>query len=115
MVKATLLNPILKMIKDITISEGRLNSSIVHPREVTIPSIKKSAASIVLIYNHPGGDPTPSAAEIEITHCLNKTGEIIGIKLLDHIIMVTRDFTVLLIKDYSRRICLKLSKALLPH
>lgn len=91
-VKAALLNPKLKMIKDITISEGSLNSSIVHPREVMIPAIKESAASLVLIHNHPSGDPTPSSADIEITHRLNKTGEIIGIKLLDHIIIGGQGF-----------------------
>lgn len=91
-VKAALLNPKLKLIKDITISEGSLNASIVHPREVMIAAIKESAASIVLIHNHPSGDPTPSQADIEITHRLSKTGEIIGIKLLDHIIIGSQGF-----------------------
>lgn len=86
-VKVALLNPKLRLIKDITISEGSLNASIVHPREVMIPAIKESAASITLVHNHPSGDPTPSRADIEITHRLCKTGEIIGIKLLDHIII----------------------------
>lgn len=86
-VKVVLLNPKLKVIKDIDISEGSLNASIVHPREVMIPAIKESAASIVLIHNHPSGDPTPSQADIEITHRVVKTGEIVGIKLVDHIII----------------------------
>lgn len=50
-------------------------------------SIKESAASIVLIHNHPSGDPTPSQADIEIRHRLRKTGDIIGIKMIDHIII----------------------------
>ncbi len=86
-VKIVLLNPKLKVIKDINISEGSLNASIVHPREVMIPAIKESAASIVLIHNHPSGDPTPSKSDIEITHRVTQTGEIIGIRLLDHIII----------------------------
>ncbi len=86
-VKVVLLNPKLKVIKDIDISEGSLNASIVHPREVMIPAIKESAASIVLMHNHPSGDPTPSQADIEITHRIVKTGEIVGIKLVDHIII----------------------------
>ncbi|OGW20499.1 MAG: hypothetical protein A3K09_01005 [Nitrospinae bacterium RIFCSPLOWO2_12_FULL_47_7] len=86
-VKVVLLNPKLKVIKDVNISEGSLNASIVHPREVMIPAIKESAAFIVLIHNHPSGDPTPSHADIEITHRVIKTGEIIGIKLVDHIII----------------------------
>ncbi|MFQ5450766.1 MAG: DNA repair protein RadC [Nitrospinaceae bacterium] len=86
-VKVVLLNPKLALIKELTISEGSLNASIVHPREVMIPAIKESAASFALIHNHPSGDPSPSQNDIEITHRLNKTGQIIGIKLLDHIII----------------------------
>ena len=86
-VKVVLLNPKLHIIKDLTISEGSVNQSIVHPREVMIPAIKESASSIVLLHNHPSGDPFPSSADIEITHRVGKTGEIIGIKLIDHIII----------------------------
>ncbi len=91
-VKVVLLNPKLHVIKDITISEGSVNQSIVHPREVMTPAIKESASSIVLLHNHPSGDPVPSSADIEITHRVNKTGEIIGIKLLDHIIIGHDDY-----------------------
>lgn len=86
-VKAALLNPKLRLIKDIAVSEGILNASVVHPREVMVSAIKESAASIVLVHNHPSGDPTPSQADIEITHRLRKTGDIIGIKMIDHIII----------------------------
>ncbi|GJL78584.1 MAG: hypothetical protein NPINA01_15730 [Nitrospinaceae bacterium] len=86
-VKVVLLNPKLYMIKDLTISEGILNASIVHPREVMIPAIKESAASFALIHNHPSGDPSPSQQDIEITHRLNKTGQIVGIQMVDHIII----------------------------
>ncbi len=91
-VKVVLLNPKLHIIRDLTISEGSVNQSVVHPREVMIPAIKESASSIVLLHNHPSGDPVPSAADIEITHRVNKTGEIIGIKLIDHIIIGHDDF-----------------------
>lgn len=86
-VKIALLDPKLQLIKEITISEGSLNASIVHPREVMIPAIKESAASFALIHNHPSGDPTPSQSDLEITHRLNKTGKIIGINMVDHIII----------------------------
>lgn len=86
-VKVALLNNKLHIIKDFVISEGSVDSSIVHPREVMIPAIKESATKIVLVHNHPSGDPSPSQADIEITHRVNKAGEIIGIKLLDHIII----------------------------
>ena len=91
-VKVVLLNPKLHIIKDLTISEGSVNQSIVHPREVMIPAIKESASSIVLLHNHPSGDPFPSSADIEITHRVSKTGEIIGIKLIDHIIIGHDDY-----------------------
>ena len=86
-VKIVLLDPKLQYIKDLTISEGSLNASIVHPREVMIPAIRESAASFALIHNHPSGDPTPSQQDFEITHRLNKTGKIVGIHMVDHIII----------------------------
>lgn len=86
-VKIVLLDPKLQLIKDLTISEGSLNASIVHPREVMIPAIRESAASFALIHNHPSGDPTPSQKDFEITHRLNQTGKIIGIHMVDHIII----------------------------
>ena len=86
-VKIVLLDPKLQYIKDLTISEGSLNASIVHPREVMIPAIRESAASFALIHNHPSGDPTPSQQDFEITHRLNKTGKIVGIYMVDHIII----------------------------
>lgn len=86
-VKIVLLDPKLQLIKDLTISEGSLNASIVHPREVMIPAIRESAASFALIHNHPSGDPTPSQKDLEITHRLNQTGKIIGIHMVDHIII----------------------------
>lgn len=73
------------MIKDISI--GNLNSSVVHPREVFCTAIKKSACSIIVIHNHPSGNPMPSQADIEITKRLVHAGEIIGIQVLDHLII----------------------------
>ncbi len=91
-VKLVLLNPKLFVIKDLTISEGSLNASILHPREVMIPAIKESAASFAVIHNHPSGDPSPSQQDMEITHRLNKTGQIIGIRMVDHIIIGDNKF-----------------------
>lgn len=91
-VKIALLDLKLQLIRDLTISEGVLNSSVVHPREVMIPAIKESAASLVMIHNHPSGDPTPSQQDIEITHRIKKTGEIVGIRLVDHIIIGGNDY-----------------------
>lgn len=70
-----------------TVSIGSLSSSIVHPREVFNIAIRKSAASIILVHNHPSGDVQPSREDINITKRLRESGQIIGIKLLDHIII----------------------------
>ena len=69
------------------VSVGSLTSSLVHPREVFKPAILANAASIILLHNHPSGDPIPSAEDLHITGRLKKTGEIMGIRVLDHIII----------------------------
>ena len=69
------------------ISEGSLNSSIVHPREVFKTAIDNRAANIVLIHNHPSGNPEPSKEDMEITKTLVDSGRILGIKIFDHIII----------------------------
>ncbi len=69
------------------ISVGSLNSSIVHPREVFKKAIEKSAASIILVHNHPSGDPQPSKEDIQVTQRLVEAGELLGISVLDHIII----------------------------
>lgn len=69
------------------ISTGSLNSSIVHPRETFKPAIKKSASSIILLHNHPSGECSPSSEDISLTNRLNECGNILGIKILDHIII----------------------------
>lgn len=69
------------------ISIGNLNASIVHPREVFNIAIRRSANSIILIHNHPSGDPAPSNEDINITKRLIEAGSIIGIKVLDHIVI----------------------------
>ena len=70
-----------------TVSIGSLSSSIVHPREVFKAAILNNAASIILMHNHPSGDPEPSREDIEITHRLVNAGNILGINVLDHIII----------------------------
>lgn len=70
-----------------SISTGSLNSSIVHPREVFKPAIKKSAGSIILVHNHPSGETEPSNEDIALTNRLDEAGKILGIKVLDHIII----------------------------
>ena len=74
----------VKKISEITV--GILDSSLIHPREVFKEAIQSLASSIILVHNHPSGNPNPSEADIEITKKMVKTGSIIGIKVLDHVI-----------------------------
>jgi DNA repair protein RadC len=73
-----------------TVSVGSLNASIVHPREVFRPAVIASAASIVLVHNHPSGDPEPSGEDLSITRRLVQVGELLGIGVLDHVIVAKR-------------------------
>jgi DNA repair protein RadC len=76
-----------RILKEVQISEGSLNQSIVHPREVFSPAVRESAAAVILVHNHPSGDPTPSREDTEITRRLKEAGEIMGVRVLDHIII----------------------------
>jgi DNA repair protein RadC len=69
------------------VSVGSLNQSIVHPREVFKTALLSSAAAIMLIHNHPSGDPQPSREDREITRRLKEAGDLLGIRVLDHIII----------------------------
>lgn len=69
------------------VSVGSLNASIVHPREVYKSALLSSAAAIVFVHNHPSGDPTPSREDIELTSRLKEAGELLGIRLLDHVVI----------------------------
>jgi DNA repair protein RadC len=70
-----------------TVSIGSLNASIVHPREVFKAALLNNANGIICLHNHPSGDPEPSRDDIETTHRLVNAGNILGIKVLDHIII----------------------------
>lgn len=69
------------------LSQGSINSSIVHPREVFKAAILNNAAYIVCFHNHPSGNPAPSSEDLELSHRLIAAGELIGIEVLDHIIV----------------------------
>lgn len=84
---AMLLNTKNCVLATPVISIGSLNASIVHPREVFAEAIKYSAAAMVLVHNHPSGDPTPSREDILVTQKLMQAGEIMDIAVLDHIII----------------------------
>jgi DNA repair protein RadC len=83
----------LQPIQSHQITIGTLDASLVHPREVFRAALRDAASAILLIHNHPSGDPTPSRQDREVTERLKKSGELLGINVIDHII-VARDDTV---------------------
>ncbi len=88
-----LLNSANVIQKQVRISEGNLNTSIVHPREVYKAAIDGLAASIILVHNHPSGNPDPSNEDKMITRQLVETGKIIGIPVYDHVIIAGNTYT----------------------
>ncbi|MCL6631615.1 MAG: DNA repair protein RadC [Alicyclobacillus herbarius] len=69
------------------VSMGSLDASIVHPREIFKPAVKRSAAAILCVHNHPSGDPQPSPEDIAVTKRLCEAGRLLGIDVLDHIVV----------------------------
>lgn len=90
---ALLLNTKNQVLARETISIGTLNSSAIHPRELFKAAIRRSAAAVILVHNHPSGDPTPSQQDIEVTRRLVDAGNIIGISVLDHLVIGDNKFT----------------------
>ena len=82
-----LLNNKNRKIREVKISEGSLTASLVHPREVYYPVIRESAAAVIFVHNHPSGDPAPSPEDIEITRRLKQVGEVMGVRVLDHVVI----------------------------
>jgi DNA repair protein RadC len=90
--KVILLNRANRLIKDVTISEGTLEASIVHPRDVFREALLEPAAGIILIHNHPSGNPSPSEEDLRITKQLIEAGRLLGIKVYDHIILAGESY-----------------------
>jgi DNA repair protein RadC len=76
-----------RLKRDILVTRGTLNSSLVHPREVFREAIVACAAAIILVHNHPSGDPTPSPEDIEVTRELIASGELLGVPIRDHVVI----------------------------
>lgn len=85
--KLLMLNTKAKLLGETTISKGTVNASLLTPRELFIEALQKNAVSIILLHNHPSGDPTPSREDLLITKRIKEAGSLIGIELLDHIII----------------------------
>jgi DNA repair protein RadC len=75
------------LLRDVVISEGTLSASLVHPREVFKPAILESAASVILLHNHPSGDPTPSREDIRLTRQLVECARLLDLRVHDHVVI----------------------------
>ena len=75
------------LLRDVVVSEGTLSASLVHPREVFKPAIVESAAAVILVHNHPSGDPTPSKEDIRLTRQLVECGRLLELRVHDHVIV----------------------------
>jgi len=82
-----LLNNKNRKIREVKVSEGSLTASLVHPREVYNPVIRESAAAVIFVHNHPSGDPAPSPEDIDITKRLKEVGDVMGVRVLDHVVI----------------------------
>jgi DNA repair protein RadC len=82
-----LLNTQHAVIRELVVTRGTLDTSVVHPREVFRAAIAESAAAMVLVHNHPSGDPTPSPEDVTVTRQLAQAGKLLGIAVLDHIVI----------------------------
>jgi DNA repair protein RadC len=85
--QVVVVNTRRKLIRVDNISQGTLDTILVHPREVFKPAISANAAAIILAHNHPSGDPTPSEADIKVTRDLIRAGQLLKIEVLDHVIL----------------------------
>ena len=85
--KLLFLNTKSRFLGENDISVGTVNSTLVSPREIFVEALRKNAVSVILLHNHPSGDPTPSKDDVLVTKRVHEAGEIIGIDLLDHIII----------------------------
>lgn len=84
---ALLLNSRHRVIREVLVTRGLLDSALIHPREVFRPAVGEGAAGIVLVHNHPSGDPTPSAEDRAVTRQLGEAGRALGIPVLDHVVV----------------------------
>ncbi len=82
-----------QVLREVLVTRGLLNSSLVHPREVFRPAIAEAAAGIIVVHNHPSGDPTPSAEDRAVTQQLAAAGRLLDLPLYDHVIIAGDRFT----------------------
>ena len=84
-----------RVVREVVTSQGTLTASLVHPREVFSPALREAAAALILVHNHPSGDPAPSREDREVTVRLARAGELLGVPVLDHVIVAERGWASL--------------------
>lgn len=84
-----------RVLREVMASRGTLTASLVHPREVFRPAIREGAAALVVVHNHPSGDPGPSLEDREVTRRLVQAGALLGVPLLDHVVVAERGWVSL--------------------
>jgi DNA repair protein RadC len=84
---ALLLNSRHRVIREVLVTRGILDSALIHPREVFRPAVGEGAAGVILVHNHPSGDPTPSAEDRAVTRQMADAGRALGIPVLDHVVI----------------------------
>ena len=89
---AMFLNTRNGLIRDLLISKGTVNASLASPREIFIQALRYQAVGIILVHNHPSGDPTPSREDCILTRQVLEAGDLVGIRLLDHIVIGDNNF-----------------------
>jgi len=93
--RVLLLSTRNEILRRVTVSKGSLSASLVHPRDVFYPAINANAACIILVHNHPSGDPEPSLDDIELTKRMSEAGVLLGINVLDHVVVAKRGYVSL--------------------
>lgn len=84
-----------RFLREVMVSQGTLTASLVHPREVFRAALREAAAAVLLVHNHPSGDPSPSREDVEITERLVRAGRILGVDVLDHVIVAEQGYVSL--------------------
>lgn len=82
-----LLDGKARLLREVRVSEGTLTASLVHPREVFRQALREAAASVLLVHNHPSGDPTPSPEDEALTRRLRAAGDLLGVRVVDHVVV----------------------------
>lgn len=101
-IKLLMLNARLRLIGESELSKGTVNMSIISPRELFVEALKKNAVYIILMHNHPSGDPTPSKDDRLITKRVKEAGSLLGIELLDHIIIGDNCYVSLALEGFLK-------------